>query len=64
MELVLFPMLFLFLGAPMLGAGYFLVTKTERQRLRVVGISIFLVGLAPLALWMIFLVWWLFYAEG
>ena len=64
MELVPFTMLFLFLGAPMLGAGYWLATKPEYHQLRVVGISIFLVGLAPLALWMIFLVWWLFYAEG
>lgn len=64
MELVGFTALFLLLGAPMLGAGYFLVNKTERQRLRVVGVSVFLVGLAPLALWMIFLFWWLFYTEG
>ena len=64
MALTAFALVFVFLGAPMITAGYLLATKPESPYLRATGAAIILVGLAPFALWLIFMLWFLFVAEG
>ena len=48
----------------MVAAGLWLISKKENQHLRVMGMGMFLIGLSPLLLWLIFLAWWVYYAEG
>ena len=64
MALAAFALVFVFLGAPMMTAGYLLATKPENLYLRTTGVAIILVGVAPFVLWLIFVLWFSFVAEG